>query len=128
MIRRLLLDDIDAAGVAFGPRLLALAHQAYEERLAAVGLDLAALIRAGTHALPIARIEADFRAPLRHGDEAEFTVGLAELRERSYSVRIEIAANGRSCAVITQIHACVDRKAGGACLLPPEVADALRRL
>ncbi len=121
--RRILLDDCDAAGVAFGPRVVALAHAAYENALFDAGIDLAALIRAGELALPYIHLDSEFRAPLRHGDAAELTVSCARLGTTSYTIRTAIAVGGTACAVVTQTHVAIDPRTRTKIELP----DALRR-
>ena len=129
MRRTLLLDDIDAAGVAFGPRLIALAHQAVEPRLDGTPLAFAALLREGRWVLPIVAIAADFRRPLRHGDAVTFQVALEELGRRSVRLGISLrTADGSDAAHIRQTHACLDRSTGQSCDWPAPLAEALRAL
>lgn len=121
------LHETDAAGVMFVGHIVTLAHCAYERALAAAGCDLAALIRDGQVALPLLRCEADFRAPIRHGQELGLRVRLIERQDQAYRVRITLTAQDRDLAVIEQGHVCIDHQRRR-CALPPAVAEALDRL
>ena len=128
MRHRLLLDDIDAAGVAFAPRLAALAHQAVERALAGGPLDFARLLAEGRWALPIVHLACDFHAPLRHGDELDLSVGLVALGERSARLRTELRRDGALVATAEQVHACLDRAIGAASPWPEALRAAWRAL
>lgn len=123
--RRMLIDDCDAAGVVFGPRLVAMAHQVYEEALAAAGLDLAAVVREGVLALPYVHLDCEFHAPLRHGDQVEFAVTCARLGTTSYTVHIALSCAGAPCAKVSQTHVALDPRTRAKLALPPAVRHAL---
>lgn len=126
---RVRLDDIDAGGVVFAARLIALAHQAYEEAMDEAGLALAAVVRDGRWALPLVRVEADFRAPLRHGDDLTLVVGLAGSSERSYRIVVRVfTAPARLAAQVEQVHVALDLASGRAEALPEALRAALARL
>ncbi len=122
---RVTLDEVDAAGVVFAPTLIALAHRAYERAALKRGLDLAALVRARAIAVPLVRIECDFTAPSRHGDELTLAVSCARVGTSSYALVVAIdGVAGDARAVVTQVHACIDPAAGKSIPLP----DWLRAL
>lgn len=125
---RVRLDDIDAAGVVFCARCVAIGHAAYEDALAAAGLPLPEVLRAGRIALPLVHVEADFKAPMRHGEDLTVTVTIAALSERSYSVLVGMAGAQGTAATVRQVHAAVDRASGQAIPLPAEVRAALLKL
>ena len=123
------LDDIDAAGVAFAPRLIALAHLAVERRLAGSALDFAQLVRDGRYALPIVAVAAEFRLPLRHGEAIALRVVLADRGPRSARLRTDlVVGDGRIAASVAQTHACLDRAAGVAVAWPEAMQSALAAL
>jgi acyl-CoA thioesterase FadM len=128
MTRRILLDDCDAAGVVFGPHLAALAHQAYESALAAVGIDFATMIHTEALALPYVHLECEFRAPLRHGDLVDWRVACARIGGSSYTMRIEAVVGETSCAVVNQTHVAIDPRTRSKVTLPTEVRAALTTL
>jgi 4-hydroxybenzoyl-CoA thioesterase len=128
----ILINDVDAAGVAFFARLVAIAHEGYEHALAAAGLPIAALIREGRYGLPVVHIESDFAHPVRHGDVLVATVACERIGGSSYACRIDlvIEAEGRStpAATVRQVHACIDVARGASTPLPEAIRAALQRL
>ena len=127
--RRVMLDDCDAAGVVFGPRLIALAHQAYEEALTDVGIDLAAIVRGGELALPFVHLESEFRAPLHHGDRIALNVTCARIGGSSYTMEIDIVRDdGTSCARVSQTHVAIDPRTRAKIPLPPAIRQSLMTL
>lgn len=129
MRHRVGLHETDAAGVMFAGHIATLAHAAYERALLAAGCDLAAVIRAGTLALPLRRSEADFLAPIRHGDTLALHVALGERRAHGYRVAIELRRDqdATPAARVVQTHVCIDAD-GRKHPLPETVAAALDRL
>jgi 1,4-dihydroxy-2-naphthoyl-CoA hydrolase len=130
--RRILLNDVDAAGVVFFARLVAIAHEAYELALADAGLSLAKLIHDRGHLLPLVHSESDFKHPLRHGEDVHITVRCARIGSSSYTIAIDLAIPGKGQSVLAasmkQIHACVDRDLGESVPLPPEIRSGLEKL
>ncbi|MDA3960300.1 MAG: acyl-CoA thioesterase [Planctomycetota bacterium] len=127
MHHRVGLHETDAAGVMFAGHIVTLAHSMYEQALATAGCDIAALIRNGEVGLPLIRCEADFRAPIRHGDQLSVAVTLAEQREHGYQVVVTLHCNNTAAAAIKQTHVCID-SAGSKTALPPAVRAALDAL
>lgn len=82
--------DTDAAGVVFFANYLAICHEAYEESLAASGVELQSFFKNTGVVVPISRSEADYLRPLNPGDKLRITVAPAPLSENSFSIRYEI--------------------------------------
>ena len=66
--RTIRFADTDAAGVVFFPNYLAIGHEAYEESLAAAGIELQSFF--GEHAVvvPVSKSQAEYLRPLTCGD------------------------------------------------------------
>jgi 1,4-dihydroxy-2-naphthoyl-CoA hydrolase len=126
--RRVLLNDVDAAGVVFYARIMAMAHEAYEEAMARAGLALDELIRAGRIGLPLVHAEADFSRPLTHGELVETRVALERVGEKSVTVTIAFAVGGQPAALVKQVHACVDMDRRASVAVPPEMRAKLALL
>ncbi len=122
---RIHLDDVDAAGVAFGPRLIMLAHRAAETILARHGLDIAVILRAGRIALPLVRIETDFRAPLRHGDSVVADLVCRRIGTSSVTLATRLCAGSTVACEVVQIHACIDARTHQTIPLPDDLRAAL---
>lgn len=77
--------DIDDAGIAYYPKLLHCFHCAFEDWWSeGLGKPYAELLHVDKLGLPSVRLEVDFFAPIRYGDEP--TVHLGVLRIGSSSV------------------------------------------
>lgn len=66
---RVLFQDIDAAGIVFFARFFEIFHDAYVEALRAGGCDLVTVLKEKQWAAPLVSAHADYRRPLRFGDE-----------------------------------------------------------
>ena len=123
--RTVRLADTDAAGVVFFARTLALCHEAYEESLAAAGLDLNDFLGRADIVVPISRSEADYKRPLRVGDKLRITVAPALLSAHSFAVRFEITKLGTAekiAAVVRTEHVCTSLAKRERAPLPPALA------
>lgn len=129
---RVELQEVDAAGVVFYAWFFFYAHRAYDAALFANGFDLAGLLRAGVHALPMVHAEADYKRPLRYGDEVAVDLTCDLVSERSCRFRSRVlkidAAGEELCAEIAQVHACLDVSTGRSTALPPSLRTAVERL
>jgi len=101
-------QDIDAAGIVFFARIFDYAHLAYERFLAKCGYPLAVVLREGQFAAPLRHAEADYRAPLRYGDELtiELSVALVADSEITLGFRV-VRADAKVCAVVQTVHTFV---------------------
>ena len=82
--------DTDAAGVVFFANYLAICHEAYEESLAAAGIELQGFFKNAGLVVPIARSEAAYLRPLQPGDKLRVSVAPEAISENSFAVRFEI--------------------------------------
>lgn len=122
------LHDTDAAGVMFFAHLFRYAHDAYEACLSMLGLDLASLIAAGGPQLPLVHAEADYRAPLRHGDQVWVRVTLERLGNQSFTLGYLFAGvDGRERARARTVHVAMDPLLGGPVNLPSALRNALEQ-
>jgi 4-hydroxybenzoyl-CoA thioesterase len=85
----------DPAGIVYYPRYFDLLHEAKEDWLRdAVGVGLPALIGTRRQGLPIVRLETDFFAPSRMGDEVDVAVGVARIGGASLGLDYTIHCRG----------------------------------
>lgn len=82
--------DTDAAGVVFFANYLAFCHEAYEESLAASGIDLQTFFKNTGVVVPISKSEAAYLRPLQPGDKLRITVTPQLLTENSFAIDFEI--------------------------------------
>jgi 1,4-dihydroxy-2-naphthoyl-CoA hydrolase len=107
-VRRVRFQDVDAAGIVFFARVFDYFHDAYVGFLRARGVPLEAALRDGSWVAPLSRAEADYRRPLRFGDEVEVRVESVEVSETEYTVRYRIEVDGKTACVGRTRHVSVD--------------------
>ena len=78
--------DTDAAGVVFFANYLAICHEAYEEALAAAGIDLKTFFADHGVVVPVAKSEVSYLRPLSVGEKTHVTVVPASLSENSFAL------------------------------------------
>lgn len=123
------LHDTDAAGVLFFAHLLRYAHDAYEAFMEQAGFSLAELIDgAGPH-LPLVHAEADFPAPLRHGERVRVRLRLARLGGSSFTLEYEfLGSEGGIRARARTVHVAIAPGGGGPVPLPAALRRRLEAL
>ncbi len=128
--RRLLIHDIDAAGIAFTGRLVTIAIEVLEQGLGLAGIEVAAVLREGRWAAPLVHLEADFKRPLRHGDVVGCDLVCETIGERSYTCRIDLRPAGavEPAASVRIVSAVIDARSFSAVPVPAELRAALERL
>lgn len=92
--RNIHFRDTDAAGVVFFANYLALCHEAYEEALAAAGLEISTLFSSNDLLVPIAKSSAEYLRPLRVGDRVRITVQPEPLSANSFALNYEVIRVG----------------------------------
>jgi 4-hydroxybenzoyl-CoA thioesterase len=76
--------DIDHAGIAYYPKLLHYFHCCFEDWWSeALGHSYAELLRVDKLGLPAVRLEVDFMAPVRYGDEPTVHLGVLRIGRAS---------------------------------------------
>jgi 1,4-dihydroxy-2-naphthoyl-CoA hydrolase len=121
---RVALHDTDAAGVLFFAHLFRHAHDAYEAWMASIGFPLNAMIRDGRLKLPLVHAEADYRRPIRHGDQVRVQLEVADVGERKFRLRYRfLTADTELVASAETVHAGIN--AAGRTGLPHDLVQAL---
>lgn len=118
------MRDTDAAGVIFFPRLLEMAHDAYERLLDHLGVSLADDLAGDGPIAPIGRCEADYRRPMRLGDRIAVEVSVKREGTSSFALRYVFRNEaGEEVARALTVHVAMDRTTGRAVPL----TDAMKR-
>lgn len=88
--RRVRFADVDAAGIVFYPRYFEMINACVEDWFE-TGLEhgFDSMIVKGNHAIPLAHIEVDFKAPSRLDDELAFKLVVTEVGRSSFKLKIE---------------------------------------
>lgn len=129
--RTIHFPDTDAAGVVFFPNYLALCHEAYEEALAAAGIDVQAYFsdRDGI-VVPVSRSEADYLRPLKVGDRVRVAVSPTRLGESAFAISYELTKLGsvdKRAARLRTEHVCIQVKTRERTPLPATIAAWVER-
>jgi 1,4-dihydroxy-2-naphthoyl-CoA hydrolase len=122
--RTIRLADTDAAGVVYFARTLSLCHEAYEEALAAAGVNLAELL-GGEVIVPIGKSEAEYLRPLRPCDKVRITVARERLTDHSFALRFEVIRLGMPEKVAARVrteHVCTSPAKRARVPLPAKLA------
>lgn len=106
-------QDVDAAGVLFFGRIYDYCHQAYEELWVSAGVDRAWIFSGAAFLIPIAHSEADYKAPLRHGERATVRVDVTHVGRASFHLAYRVTGPGGEGdlrALAKTVHAFVARE------------------
>ena len=109
--RTIHFSDTDAAEVVFFARYLSMAHEGYEEALAAHGIPLEKFFADNGVIIPIAKSEASYLRPLVTGEKIAIEVNPASLGPSSFAIDFTIwktAPTEKRAAVIRTEHVCID--------------------
>jgi 4-hydroxybenzoyl-CoA thioesterase len=91
--KRIRFHHCDPAGIVFYPQFYVLLHEAQEDFLSTIGHPEHALITSG-YGVPIVRMETDFVAPCRFGEEIEIDLTLPKLGSSSMQLRYHAHTSG----------------------------------
>lgn len=118
--------DIDQAGLIYYPTLFEAVFDGVDALLEEIGRPLYDLVAKDRIGLPIVHAEADYRSPIRHGDEVTFTYSVA-IGESSISFEIvgEVG-NTRVCEVY-EVHVVVDLDSFESIPVPENLRSDLQR-
>lgn len=121
-------QDVDAAGVVFYARVFDYFHDAYVSFLRAAGAPLEDALRSRTWAAPLKHAEADYRQPLRFGQEVSVALVAVEVRDAEYVIRYRISAGDDVACEGMTVHVSVHPDTFRRQPIPDTLRAALRRL
>jgi 4-hydroxybenzoyl-CoA thioesterase len=114
--------DIDAAGIAYYPRLVNFLHEAFEDFFAShVGRPFPQVLKEGL-GFPIVKLEIEFVSPVRYGDTLEVALAIERVGGASVDIRYEATVSGRPVFSARSTLVAVD----GRTFRPVPVPDWLR--
>lgn len=118
--------DVDRAGMVYYPRLLHYLHVAMESFFAEVlGIDYPRFLAEHRLGFPTVHLEADFRLPLRYGDEIEIEAVVEEIGRSSVTWRYEIFRDGEPAAAARLVTVNLDLDAAVKRELPQWLRERL---
>jgi YbgC/YbaW family acyl-CoA thioester hydrolase len=126
---RVRFDEVDAAGIVYFARFFTWCHDAMEAMLAPLDGGYTALVTARRLGLPAVHVEADYRAPLRFGDEVLVEASVERLGKSSVALRFDLVRSpGREpVAVLKHVVSLVDLGVLRARPLPDDVRAVFER-
>jgi acyl-CoA thioesterase FadM len=123
------LFDTDASGLLFYGSLFRLTQSCFEAFLRERGLPIEAWITGNLPVLPVRKVEADYRAPLKVGTQIEISVTDLSIGTSSLTITYSVVDTERKteCATAAVTHVAVDRREMKAIPIPADIAKELSR-
>jgi YbgC/YbaW family acyl-CoA thioester hydrolase len=119
-------QDVDAAGLVFFARFFEYVHGAYEQFLASVGQALPDVLREGRWAAPLRHVEADYRAPVRYGEEIEVQLVRAAVQPSEIALGWRVCRrDGKVCVLLQTVHTFLNPRDFQRRAVPAEIREAL---
>ena len=123
--RRVRFQEVDAAGIVFYARVFDYFHDAYVAFLRERGAPLDEALQDRVWVAPLQHAEADYRRPLRFGDEIDVVIADIQVRETEYEVAYRIENRGEIACVGGTRHVSVDPVSFRRTPIPEILRDAL---
>ena len=115
--------DLDAAGIAYYPKLVNFLHEAFEDFFAGhVGRPYPEVFRAGL-GLPTVKVEMEFLSPVHYGDSVTIGVVVERVGSSSVQVRYHGTVEGKPVFHARNIAVVVDMATFKPIPLPPWLRD-----
>ena len=106
--RTIRFQDTDAAGVVYFANVLAMCHEAYEESLAASGIDLKLYFTALDFAIPIVHASVDFFRPMFCGERLFIHLNPQAIGKDNFEINYIIILAEKQVAKAITKHVCIN--------------------
>ena len=123
--RTIRMADTDAAGIMFFANYLALCHEAYEESLAAAGINIQDFFSGSDLIVPISQSSADYLRALQCGEQVRISVEPKAISENSFTIDYTITRltpPSKIAARAQTTHVCTSRSQKGRSPFPSNLA------
>lgn len=118
--------DLDAAGIAYYPNLVNFLHESFEDFFVGhLGRPFPEVYREGL-GFPTVKLEMEFLAPVRYGDQVEVSVAVERVGESSLHMRYQGAVQGRPVFRARNVAVMVEMRSFRPTPLPPWLRERLR--
>ncbi|WP_071187737.1 thioesterase family protein [Trichormus sp. NMC-1] len=101
-------QDTDAAGVVYFANVLGICHEAYEESLIALGINLKTFFTNPSVAFPIVHTNVDFFRPMYCGDKLVIKLLSQQIGVDKFEITYEITVDEVIVAKAMTRHVCID--------------------
>ena len=121
------LFDTDASGLLFYGSLFRLTQSCFEAFLSTKNLPIDRWITGDLPALPVRKVDAEYRAPLRAGAQIEVSITNISIGTTSLTVTYSVVEidTQTECAMATITHVALDRAEKKSIALPTEVVKLI---
>ena len=121
--------EVDAAQVMYFSRVYEIAHEAYEELMAAAGYSPGEVFNAGKWGMPLVHTEADYQQPWRLSERIHVHATIQDASERSVAFEYRLVdSDGTERTRVGMRHAFVSLETFRGCEAPDGLRDALNRV
>ena len=125
--RRVLFSDCDPAGIVFFPQYLVMHHGVVEEWFErGLGIPYAVLVGERRTGMPTVRLELDFTAISRHGDDLSWSLAIEHLGRSSLKLALRAHGGGQLRLRAHQQLVCTSLDTHRPQALPADVRQALQ--
>lgn len=118
---------VDAAGIVFYPRYFEMLNEAVEEYFAQLGVPFRAMHVDRRIAVPTVKLESEFVAPSRLGDELDFDLAVARVGTSSAEFDIRVSCGGALRFTARAILVCMDMATARAMPWPADMRPTVDR-
>jgi 1,4-dihydroxy-2-naphthoyl-CoA hydrolase len=122
---RIMFCDADPAGVLFFGNIFRIVHYALENYLQSGNL-YSEYFGNPELAFPIIKTSADFKKPLKPGDEIKITLNVLQLRESSFEIEYFFYNKEEIAVSAGTVHVCIDKISGKKKFLPDGISNFLK--
>ncbi|MBH8551574.1 acyl-CoA thioesterase [Nostocaceae cyanobacterium CENA357] len=123
--RTIRFHDTDAAGVVYFANVLSICHEAYEESLAASGINLKGFFTNASVGFPIVHANADFLRPMYCGENLTISLIPQKLSVDKFEINYEVTNTDVLVAKAITRHVCIDVSSRSKQELPDEMIEWL---
>lgn len=122
------MHDTDMAGILYFPRQFRFIHDAWEDLMAAEGLDFDTLFNKENFVFVIVHAESDYMSPLRVGDELEIKVHVSHIGTTSFTMAYQIfKTDGTLTGTGKTVHVTLDNPTRSKIPVPKILGDILEK-
>jgi len=123
--RKIRFTDTDAAGVVYFANLLSICHEAYEEYLASLNINLKDFFRGNLTAIPIIHAEIDFFKPLFCGDLIRVQFSPELITDQVFALHYQISQDSLQVATAITKHITINPQTRKVKLIPEFLKNSL---
>lgn len=124
--RRIRFSDCDPAGIVFYPQYFVLLNGVMEDWVDALGIGFADLVSRRRIGLPTVRLEADFRAVSRFGDQVTMALEVERLGGKSLTLALRCeGADGELRMAMRQVVVTTSLETHAAVAVPADLREAI---